>query len=141
MLKRCRPIAVGEALRRLVGKCLCQITKWKASEYFSPYQFGVACPTGAEKIVHGLQNCVEEHWNKQDFVVMKVDLHNVFNLVSRQPLLDECSIHFPEFLQWAAWCYGQHPLLRSPLETIKSEPGLQQGDPLGPLSRHELIKM
>eukprot|EP00731_Ephydatia_muelleri_P013975 Em0007g1285a len=49
-----RPIAGGETLRRLVGKCLCQITKGKPSDYFSPHQFGVACPSGAEKIVHVL---------------------------------------------------------------------------------------
>ena len=128
-----RPIAVGETLRRLVGKCLCQITKGKASDYFSPHQFGVACPSGAEKIVHGLRSCIEEHQNEQDFVVMKIDLRNAFNLVSRQALLDECSAHFPELLQWAAWCYGQHPLLWSPMGTIMSESGVQQGDPLGPL--------
>ena len=83
-----RPIAVGETLRRLVGKCLCQITKGKASDYFSPHQFGVACPSGAEKIVHGLRSCIEEHQNEHDFVVMKIDLRNAFNLVSRQALLD-----------------------------------------------------
>eukprot|EP00731_Ephydatia_muelleri_P022369 Em0014g960a len=124
---------VGETLRRLVGKCLCQITKGKASDYFSTHQFGVACPSGAEKIVHGLRSCIEEHQNEQDFVVMKIDVRNAFNLVSRQALLDECRAHFPELLQWAAWCYGQHYLLWSPMETIMSESGVQQGDPLGPL--------
>ena len=128
-----RPIAVGETLRRLVGKCLCQITNGKASNYFSPHQFGIACPSGAEKIVHGLRSCIEEHQNEQNFVVMKIDLCNAFNLVSRQALLDECSAHFPELLQWAAWCYGQHPLLWSPMGTIMSESGVQQGDPLSPL--------
>ena len=83
-----RPIAVGETLRRLVGKCLCQITKGKASDYFSPHQFGVACPSGAEKIVHSLRSSIEEHWNEQDFVlvVMKIDLRNAFNSVSCQAL-------------------------------------------------------
>eukprot|EP00731_Ephydatia_muelleri_P006442 Em0003g690a len=52
-----RPIAGGETLRRLVGKCLCQITIGKASDYFSPHQFGVACPSGAEKIVHEMKKC------------------------------------------------------------------------------------
>ena len=113
-----RPIAVGESLRRLVGKCLCQITKRKASDYFSPHLFGVACPSSAEKIVHGLRSCIEEHQNEHDFVVMKIDLRNAFNLVSCQALLDECSAHFPELLQWAAWCYGQHLLLWSPMGTI-----------------------
>ena len=41
------PIAVGEALRHLVGKCLCAVTKEKASEYFAPLQMGVVCPSGA----------------------------------------------------------------------------------------------
>ncbi|KAL5475300.1 hypothetical protein EMCRGX_G027386 [Ephydatia muelleri] len=45
-----RPIAVGEVLRRLTGKCLCQLLKSKAMEFFLPYQFGVACPNVAEKL-------------------------------------------------------------------------------------------
>ena len=56
-----RPTAVGEALRCLVGKCLCAVTKEKASEYFAPLQMGVACPSGTEKIIHGLRHCVEGH--------------------------------------------------------------------------------
>ena len=30
--------------------------------FFQPLQFGVACRAGAEKIVHSLRNCIEEHW-------------------------------------------------------------------------------
>ena len=67
------------------------ITKGKASDYFSPHQFGVACPSGAEKIVHGLRSCIEEHQNEHDFVVMKIDLCNAFNLVSHQALLDDAA--------------------------------------------------
>ena len=43
-----------------------------------------------------------------DFAVLKIDLHNAFNLISRQAILDECAVRFPELLPWAAWCYGQH---------------------------------
>ena len=39
-----RPIAVGEVLRRLTSKCLCAIVKYKASEFFNPYQYGIVCP-------------------------------------------------------------------------------------------------
>ena len=46
-----RPIAVGETLRRLTGKCICAILKDKISSFFQPSQFGVACKGGAEKIV------------------------------------------------------------------------------------------
>ena len=85
-----RPIAVGEALRRLTGKCLCALVRSKASEFFQPHQFGVACPMGAEKIVHGLRACVEKHWLEENLVVLKVDMKNAFNLVSRQALLRVC---------------------------------------------------
>eukprot|EP00731_Ephydatia_muelleri_P012305 Em0006g1199a len=46
-----RPIAVGEALRRLTGKCLCSLIKYKASEFFQSLQFGVACASGSEQVI------------------------------------------------------------------------------------------
>ena len=88
---------------------------------------------GAERIAHGLRTCIEQHWSENDFGVLKVDMTNVFNLVSRQAILSECAKHFPELLPWVSWCYGQHPLLWHHLGCLTSEPGVQQGDPLGPL--------
>ena len=45
---------------------------------------GVACPSGAEKIIHGLRHCMEHHcMHDEDFAVMKIDMRNAFNLVSR----------------------------------------------------------
>ena len=61
-----RPIVVGETLRRLTGKCLCALVKEKASEFFQPLQLGVACASGAEKIIHRLRRCVEDHWSDND---------------------------------------------------------------------------
>ena len=84
-------------------------------------------------MIHGLRGCVEAHSNDDDFVVLKIDLRNAFNLVSRQAFLDECTAHFPEVLPWALWCYELHPVLWHPLGLISSESGVQQGDPLGPL--------
>eukprot|EP00731_Ephydatia_muelleri_P001362 Em0001g1362a len=126
-----RPIAVGEALRRLTGKCLCSLIKYNASEFFQPLQFGVACASGSEKVVHGLRACMDKHWEDDDFAVVKVDMRNAFNLVSRQVILDECALHFPELLPWATWCYAAHPLLWHPMGRIFSETGVQQVDPLG----------
>ena len=76
---------------------------------------------------------MDEHWEDDDFAVVKVDMRNAFNLVSRQAILDECALHFPELLPWATWCYAAHPLLWHPMGHISSEAGVQQGDPLGPL--------
>ena len=61
-----RPIAVGEALRRLTGECLCALMRSKASEFFQPHQ--VACPMRAEKIVHGLRAYVLFCCDKPVFV-------------------------------------------------------------------------
>ena len=94
------PIAVGEALRRLTGKCLCIISRVKASELFGPFQLGVACPAGAEKLVHDLRRCITEHWEDDDLVACKIDLKNAFNEVSQQTLLEECATHFPELFRW-----------------------------------------
>ena len=81
-----RPIAVGESIRRLTRKCLCVALKDKAASFFEPSQFGVACPNGAEKVIHGLRACMDKHWFDDDFGVLKIDMKNAFNLVSRQAL-------------------------------------------------------
>ena len=93
----------------------------------------VACPAGAEKLIHGVRGCVDEHWHDADLAVLTIDLHNAFYRVSRQAVLDACGLHFPELLPWSSWCYGQHPALWHPLDTISSEIGVQQGDLLGPV--------
>eukprot|EP00731_Ephydatia_muelleri_P016355 Em0009g779a len=129
-----RPIAVGEAIRRLAGKCLCSMTKAKAHDFLAPFQLGVACQGGAEKIIHGLRSCVDEHWHEVDFAVLKIDLHNAFNRVSRQAVLNACALHIPELLPWFQWCYGQHPVLWHSLGTISSEIGVQQG-PVAAIAR------
>ena len=76
---------------------------------------------------------MDKHWEDDDFAVVKVDMRNAFNLVSRQAILDEWAFHFPELLPRATWCYAAHSLLWHPMGRIFSETGVQQGDPLGPL--------
>ena len=70
---------------------------------------------------------MDDHWNAEDFVVLKVDMRNAFNVVSHQAVFDECGVHLPELLPWALWCYGQHPVLWHTMGTISSEAGVQQG--------------
>ena len=103
------------------------------ADFFATHQFGVACPSAAEKVIYGLRDCMDDHWSTDDFVVLKVDMRNAFNLVSCQAVLDECSVHLPELLPWASWYYGLHPLLWHTMGTISSEAGVQQVDPLGSL--------
>ena len=99
---------------------------------FQPFQFQVACPWGAEKTIHRLRWCIEDHWADDNFVTLKVDMTNAFNLVSRQAVLDECAQHFPELLSRTSCCYGQHPILWHSLGSLTFQTGVQQSDPLGP---------
>ena len=68
-----RPIAVGEVLRTLTGKCLCAVIKHRVIDFFEPIQFGVACHQGSEKVIHGIRACVDKHWNDSDYSVLKVE--------------------------------------------------------------------
>ena len=77
---------------------MCALVKGKAAEFFQPRQLGVACCAVAEKVAHALRGCIEEHWMDEDFVVLKVDMWNVFDMVSRQAVLDEWAAIFPELL-------------------------------------------
>ena len=58
------------------------MARFKAPEFLGPFQLGVACRAGAEKLVHGLCWCISDHWEDDDCVACKVDLRNVFNEVS-----------------------------------------------------------
>ena len=59
--------------------------------------------------------------------MLKVDMTNAFNLVSRQAVLAQ---NFPELLAWTSWRCSQHPILWHSLGSLTSQTGVQQGDPL-----------
>ena len=59
-----------------------------------------------------------------DFACLKVDMKNVFNLVSRQAIFNEHANYFPELFTWVSYCYGSHPLPWHPLGQISTECGV-----------------
>ena len=130
-----RPIAVGESLRRLVGKCL--VRHEDASSHiegtFLPNQVGVGISGGAEAVAHSVSSLVEEYGQDPDLALLKIDFENAFNSVSRAALLDAVQTEFPTLARWAWWCYKEHSKLWIDGKFIKSQSGTQQGDPLGPL--------
>ena len=63
--------------------------KSKASKYFSPYQYGVVCPSGVEKIIYSLCACIDDHWFDEDFTVAKIELLNEFNVASQNAVLEK----------------------------------------------------
>ena len=94
-------------------------------------QQSVRLLSGSERIIHGIRCCTDEHWSSSNFTILKTDLKMLLTLFPDIAVPDECCHHFPElYLQF--WCcsYGQHP---SPLDTISSESGVQQRDPMSSL--------
>ena len=128
-----RPIAVGELLRRLVGKCLMASVREEARHYFWPSQVGVGVKGGAEKAVHTVRAWMQRNSSSSQKVLVKLDFANAFNCVSRQVALREVAAKFPGLARFATWCYQMPSSLRFGSFTLESQTGVQQGDPLGPL--------
>ena len=128
-----RPIAVGETLRRLVGKCLCAAVKEDALHHFAPLQLGVATPLGTEAIIHAVRQWLVRNTGSATKVLLKVDFENAFNVLDRPELLRQVRAHLPGLAPWVEWCYGAHSRLLCDGAALTSESGVQQGDPLGPL--------
>ena len=135
-----RPIAAGEILRRLASKCAISVIRSRNDAFFLPFQYGVGCKAGTERVVH----MVRRVWRAKhssgpggreapDFVLLKVDLENAFNKVSRNTMLEAVSAFAPELLAWVGFLYGARSVLWFGHLKVDSEQGVQQGDPLGPL--------
>lgn len=126
-----RPIAAGNVFRRIASKCVCQLNQARFRAALGKLQAGVACPAGAELVVHSTRDIVSRHW-RDDFVLLKVDFANAFNSIDRHTLLLQCQSLFPDLLPWVRWCYGEQPWLVHRTGNLRSCVGVQQGDPLGP---------
>lgn len=129
-----RPIAAGNVLRRVASKCACTLLLNRIRAVLGDFQVGVACKSGAEKMIHTMRSVLLDHSADPDLAVLKIDFHNAFNNVSRDVILEQCQECLPELVPWVQWCYGSPSLLfYSSSLTLKSSTGVQQGDPLGPL--------
>lgn len=126
-----RPIAAGLYWRRIAGKIVgCNIRE-SLSMKLQPKQVGFAVNGGAEAMVHSVRAFIE-YPHTEPMALLKIDYKNAFNEVKRQHLLNETKIYCPGLLHMFNQAYGHHSTLYYNHETISSESGVQQGDPLGP---------
>ena len=126
-------MAVGEVLRRLTAKFMCIAYKEEASSFFFPLQIGVGHALGTEVGLSTARQWCDRNKESPTSVFAKIDFSNAFNCVDRQTFLEQCQHHFPGLSCWAEWCYTSPSVLFLGQDTISSESGVQQGDPLGPL--------
>ena len=130
-----RPIAIGEVVRRLTGKCLMTAVREEAQAFLWPAQLGVGVPAGAEIAIHVVRAWLSRQQSAgHRKVLLKLDFRNAFNCLSRRAMLATVIASFPTLARFAVWCYAQPSRLQfGGSSTILSAGGVQQGDPLGPL--------
>eukprot|EP00666_Eupelagonemidae_sp_cell4sb_P018124 gene18124-biopygen33237 len=90
-----RPIAVGECLRRLVAKCLCDVFRDDARAWLWPFQIGVGVPFGVEIGAHTASQWMERNRDEVEKVFLKIDFENAFNSVGREAFLREIRSRLP----------------------------------------------
>ena len=91
-----RPIAVGETLRRMIGKCLLNTDRMKEQvQSLQPRQCGVAVQGATELVGMGLQRLVDARKDDSDWVVLTVDISNAFNTIHRDVILQGCAKRVP----------------------------------------------
>jgi hypothetical protein len=137
VIKAVRPVACGEALRRLA----CKIVAKPAVDYLKPLflalgQAGFGVPDGVQSaaIIASLviQKAINGLEDGRLTSFLKTDLSNAFNMCSREAFVDAPEIAAVPSLQLlTAAIYGSPTYLFFGDHVIRSEEGTQQGCPFG----------
>ena len=96
-------------------------------------QLGDGVSGGCEAAVHAVRAFVQSSVVPENSVLVKLDMKNAFNTLRRDHLLDVCSRRTPMILRLSLSAYPTRSHLVIGNETILSETGVQQSDPLGPV--------
>ena len=126
-----RPIAIGHVLRRLASKVTCTAIMPTIIDYMLPTQLGCGISLGAEAIVHATRNFLQAAVANE--IVVKLDWTNAFNCVNRECILEIVASRLPHIFNYIQSAYRLPSTLRFGEFHIKSDEGVQQGDPIGPV--------
>ena len=129
-----RPVAVGDTLRRLVGKTLLSMPQARAQvEQLAPTQVGVGVRGAAEGVAMGFNNLIRQQGPSGQWVALKVDMTNAFNCVDRATVLRNALTLCPTVYNYLRFAYALPAPLFCQGKQLESRTGTHQGCPLGPL--------
>jgi len=126
-----RPIAVGNVWRRLTSKLVTNRITPSLATLLSPIQVGVGIQGGAEAISHAGRIYYTSKPNSPK-VLLKLDFANAFNDLRRDSMLHQVKLNIPTFFHYISQSYQSDSNLYFGQSLVKSQRGVQQGDPLGP---------
>ena len=127
-----RPIVVGTILLKNLASFVVRSHTEAIATILRPHQLGVACPGGAEHIVHTVRARLLQ---RPDEVAALVDFTNAFNCVARSQmkLVLEGHASLAQLRGLFNVAYAQPSNLHFGDDVILSQQGCRQGDPLGAL--------
>ena len=127
-------MAVGDTIRRLVGKALLSTPVAKHQvDTLAPLQTGVGVKGTTEAIAMGCQAFVDTCSMQAGWVMLKVDMSNAFNTVHRGDVLQGALHYCPSAYNYLATAYRSPAPLFCGGKVLWSREGTHQGCPLGPL--------
>ena len=92
---------------------------------------GVGVRCGAEAAAHSCQRYIENPDSIQK-IMLKVDFRNALNTIRRDVVIRKVESIVPQALPLVWQSYSEASFLFHGSDTLMSEEGVQQGDPLGP---------
>ena len=124
-----RPIAVGCTYRRLATKVGAPFLSALGRE-LRPVQLGFSTKGGCEAAVHAARRFL--HDSERRRVFLKIDMRNAFNSLRRNTFLRVARVRAQELYSLLWQAYPNSSALFFGEDVLRSEEGIQQGDPFGP---------
>ena len=133
----CRPIGIGEVVRRIIGKCIMAVVKDDVRRAVGNLQVCAGQQAGGEAAIHAMRE-IFEHDDDCEAVLL-VDAKNAFNSINRKTMLHNIGIKCPSLVMYAENTYNKPSDLYIDNSTkdnncsgsvIKSMEGTTQGDPI-----------
>ena len=123
-----RPIGVGEVFRRIIAKCVIQITKPDILDATGSLQVSAGRKSGSEAAVHAMNSLFSA--DETDAVLL-IDATNAFNTLNRAAALHNISVLCPTIATFVINTYRLPVrLFVTGGQELKSSEGTTQGDPL-----------
>ena len=123
-----RPISVGEVVRRIMGKCVMNVTKPVVINASGSLQVCAGHKSGSEVAIHAMRSIFEA--DETDTVLL-IDASNAFNALNRAAALHNIRVLCPTLATYVINTYRQPVrLFITGGEELISAEGTTKGDPL-----------